>query len=461
MTVDDADSRTRRRRRGATPASPAADHRALGWVDEEGRPVSASQAQPATFELLPPERRRRGIPLAVLGIPALAVLAVVTAYTSAMLLWPLNNVTPSATTTDAAALTGAASAIAWPAEGESAVGITGFAPAASSETPAQMASTTKLVTALVILDQAPLAAGEQGPEYAFTYADRLEYWDYVGQNQSALNVPDDGSLTEYQMLQGMLIASASNYADRLATDAFGSVEEYVTAANAWLAENGLDGITVTDASGYDRGNVATPAAMVALAEKALANPVIAEIVATETAELPGAGEFENTNALLGTDGVVGLKTGSYAGYYNLVAARTVDLGGGPTALFASVAGAPTDGARVDDTEALLDAVAQEASVTSTLPAGTVVAEVTTAWGAKTTLVTDEDAELHLWNGATATAEASFDIEADAAAGADAGTLVLSGPADQVEVPVSVKTAISGPDPWWRLTHPMQLVGGGD
>ena len=423
--------------------------------------MSASQAQPATFELLPPERRRRGIPLAVLGIPVLAVLAVVTAYTSAMLLWPLNNVTPSATTTDAAALTGTPSAIAWPAEGESAVGITGFAPAASSETPAQMASTTKLVTALVILDQAPLAAGEQGPEYAFTYADRLEYWDYVGQNQSALNVPDDGSLTEYQMLQGMLIASASNYADRLATDAFGSVEEYVTAANAWLAENGLDGITVTDASGYDRGNVATPAAMVALAEKALANPVIAEIVATETAELPGAGEFENTNALLGTDGVVGLKTGSYAGYYNLVAARTVDLGGGPTALFASVAGAPTDGARVDDTEALLDAVAQEASVTSTLPAGTVVAEVTTAWGAKTTLVTDEDAELHLWNGATATAEASFDIEADAAAGADAGTLVLSGPADQVEVPVSVKAAISGPDPWWRLTHPMQLVGRGD
>lgn len=423
--------------------------------------MSASQAQPATFELLPPERRRRGIPLAVLGIPALAVLAVVTAYTSAMLLWPLNNVTPSATTTDAAALTGAPSAIAWPAEGESAVGITGFAAAASSETPAQMASTTKLVTALVILDQAPLAVGEQGPEYAFTYADRLEYWDYVGQNQSALNVPDDGSLTQYQMLQGMLIASASNYADRLATDAFGSVEEYVTAANAWLAENGLDGITVTDASGYDRGNVATPAAMVALAEEALANPVIAEIVATETAELPGAGEFENTNALLGTDGVVGLKTGSYAGYYNLVAARTVDLGGGPTALFASVAGAPTDGARVDDTEALLDAVAQEASVTSTLPAGTVVAEVTTAWGAKTTLVTDEDAELHLWNGATATAEASFDIEADAAAGADAGTLVLSGPADQVEVPVIVKTAISGPDPWWRLTHPMQLVGGGD
>lgn len=422
--------------------------------------MSASPPRTAAYDLLPTERRRR-IPLAVFGIPALAVVAVVTAYTTAMLLWPLGNVAPTATTTDAAALTGAPSAVAWPAEGESAVGITGFAPTASSTAPAQMASTAKLVTALVVLDKAPLAAGEQGPAYEFTYADRLEYWQYVGQNQSALNVPDDGSLTEYQMLQGMLIASASNYADRLATEAFGSVDGYVTAANAWLAENDLAGITVTDASGYDRGNVATPAAMIALAEKALANPVIAEIVATESAELPGAGEFENTNALLGTDGVVGLKTGSYAGYYNLVAAKTADLGGGPTALFASVAGATTDGARVDQTEALLDAVAQEATATTTLPAGTVVGEVTTAWGATSTLVTDEDAALHLWNGATATAEASFDIDADADAGADAGTLILSGPADKVEIPVSVQTAISGPDPWWRLTHPMQLVGADD
>ncbi|MEW1835690.1 hypothetical protein [Microbacterium sp. NPDC079995] len=461
MTVDDADPRIRRRRRDAKPASPSADHTALGWVDDEGRPVSAAQPRPASYDLLPPAGRRRGIPLAFFGIPALAVLAVATAYTTAMLLWPLNNVTPAASATDAAALTGAPSAIAWPTDAESAVGVAGFAPAASSTTPAQMASTTKLVTALVILDQAPLAAGEQGPAYEFTYADRQEYWRYVAQNQSALNVPDDGSLTEYQILQGMLIASASNYADRLATDAFGSVQDYVTAANAWLVENELDGITVTDASGYDRGNVATPAAMVALAEKAMANPVIAEIVATESAELPGAGEFENTNALLGTDGVIGLKTGSYAGSYNLVAARSLDLGGGPTTLFASVAEAPTDAARVDETEALLDAVAQEASVTTTLPAGTVVGEVTTAWGATTTVVTDEDAELHLWNGATATAEPAFDIDADAAAGADAGTITLAGPADEVDVPVSVTTALDGPDPWWRLTHPMELVGAGD
>lgn len=413
--------------------------------------------RPAAYDLLPPLRRRRRIRGRVLGIPALAVLAALTAYTIAMLLWPVAGVPTTSTTTEIA-LSGQESAIAWPADVESAVGIDGFSPTASSDEPAQMASTTKLVTALMILDQAPLAVGEQGPDYEFTYDDRLAYWQYVAENQSALNVPDGGTLTQYEMLQGMLIASASNYADRLATDAFGSVGEYASAANAWLAANGLEGITVTDASGFDRGNVATPAAMVALAERALADPVIAEIVATPSAELPGAGAFENTNALLGTDGVVGLKTGSYAGYYNVVAARTVPLGDAATTLYASVAGATTADARFDDAEQLLDALAAEASTPSTLPAGTVVGEVTTPWSASSPLLTDADASLLLWNGAVAEPSASFDVDADAAAGADAGALTLSGPTDEIEVPVSVQTAIPGPDAWWRLTHPIELIG---
>ncbi|CAL4860944.1 D-alanyl-D-alanine carboxypeptidase [Microbacterium sp. MM2322] len=466
MTVDDAATRTRRARRdrASDSADLSAESRvALTWVDDEGRPTTAPPASPGTasFELLPPMRRRRQIRGRVIGIPALAILALVTMYTSAMLLWPLSSTTPTAKTTDTEPLTGAASAIAWPADGEAAVGIDGFASATSSADPAQMASTAKLVTALMILDAAPLAAGEQGPAYEFTFADRQEYWRYVAENQSALNVPDDGSLTEYQMLQGMLIASASNYADRLATDAFGSIDEYATAANAWLAKNGIDGITVTDASGYSRDNVATPAAMIALAEKALENPVIAEIVKTESVELPGAGTFENTNALLGTDGVVGLKTGSYAGYYNLLAARTVDLAGTPTTVFASVAGQPTDSDRADEAERLLGAVAAEAATPSTLAAGTVVGEVTTPWGASSRIVTEKEASLLLWNGASAEPSASFDVDSDATAGTDAGTLTLTGPAAKVEVPLGLEKTLPGPDAWWRLTHPLELVGATD
>lgn len=461
MTVDDAATRTRRPRRTRPSDDPApATRLALAWVDDDGHPTTrvAPATGGAAYDLLPPMRRRRRIRGRVIGIPALAIVALATTYTTAMLLWPLSSTTATATATETAPLAGAPSAISWPAAGEAAVGIDGFPAAVSSNDPAQMASTTKLVTALVILDQKPLASGEQGPAYDFGFADRQEYWRYVAQNQSALNVPDDGSLSEYQMLQGMLMASASNYANRLATDAFGSVADYATAADAWLEKNGLDGITVTDASGYDRGNVATPAAMIALAEKALENPVIAEIVGTKTAELPGAGTFENTNALLGTDGVVGLKTGSYAGYYNLVAAQKIDVGGIPTTIFASVAGQPTNDARAGEAERLLGDLADEAAAPTVLPAGTVVGEARTAWGAKSRIVTEKDASLLLWNGATAKSAASFDVEGDATAGADAGDLTLTGPAAEVEVPLRVEKALPGPDAWWRLTHPLELTG---
>lgn len=433
---------------------------ALGWVDVDG--LTASGTTPtASFDLLPPLRRRRRVRGRVVAVPALAVVALAVAYIAAMLLWPLSSVEPTVTASEDTALRGVASALTWPGEGEAGVGVAGFATAASSDEPAQMASTTKLVTALVLLDRSPLEVGDPGPSYDFDFADRQEYWTYVAQNQSALNVPDGGSLTEYQMLQGMLIASASNYADRLATDAFGSIEEYTAAANAWLADNGIDGMTVADASGFDRDNVATPAAMVALAEKAIANPVIAEIVATASAELPGAGEFENTNELLGTDGVDGLKTGSYLGSYNLVATRGVEAQGTELELVVSVAAQPTDDDRVAEAARLLDAAAAELALPSTLPAGSAVATVTTAWGAATPVVTDDDASLILWNGTTAETDPSVDLGDDRDAGSDAGSLTLTGPAGSVDVPVSLQNALPGPDAWWRLTHPLQLLGVAD
>jgi serine-type D-Ala-D-Ala carboxypeptidase (penicillin-binding protein 5/6) len=338
------------------------------------------------------------------------------------------------------------------------VSVSGFRTAASASEPVQLASLTKLVTALVVLDQAPLEPGEQGPSYDFEFADQSEYWSYIQGNQSALNVPDGGSLTQYEMLQGILIASASNYADRLATEVFGSVEQYTDAANAWLAEHDLSAITVTDASGFDRDNLATPASILALTKQAMANPVIAEIVATPSAELPGAGEFDNTNALLGTDGVIGVKTGSYGEYYNLIAARTATVGDRDVTLYASVTGQPTDELRVEEAADLLDQVAADAATPSTLEAGTIVANVTTVWGASGSIVTADDASLPLWNAAAAQTDVATDVTDERDAGDGAGTLTLTGPTGSVEVDLVFESAVPGPDMWWRLTHPLELLG---
>ena len=90
---------------------------------------------------------------------------------------------------------------------------------ASTQRPAPIASITKLVTALLVLDELPLAVGEQGPEYRFTCAGPRRVLGSISRaGESALDVPVGGTLTEYQMLEGMLIGSANNYADRLAGD---------------------------------------------------------------------------------------------------------------------------------------------------------------------------------------------------------------------------------------------------
>ncbi|MFX6023485.1 hypothetical protein ABTF26_20840, partial [Acinetobacter baumannii] len=80
--------------------------------------------------------------------------------------------------------------------------------------------------------------------------------------ESSLDVPVDGSLTELQMLQGMLIASANNYAQRLASDLWPSNSDVVAAATAYLADRGISGITIVNPTGIEAGNTATPAALI-------------------------------------------------------------------------------------------------------------------------------------------------------------------------------------------------------
>ena len=122
-----------------------------------------------------------------------------------------------------------------------------------------------------------------------------------------------GSLTQYQMLQGMLIGSAGNYTDRLVSTIWPNDRVFAAAAKTWLAKHNLAGITVVEPTGIDPANTADPASLIALARVALAEPVIAEIVRTPSVTLPGAGAVVNTNDLLTDPAVIGLKTGSLRG----------------------------------------------------------------------------------------------------------------------------------------------------
>ncbi|PYD02435.1 D-alanyl-D-alanine carboxypeptidase [Microbacterium esteraromaticum] len=402
---------------------------------------------------LTPEWRRPRV-LLPLGI----VAALCGAYISTTLLWPLHEVAPTAQATTVTIAPAPPASVAWPAKGSAAVGIQGLTPVASTTAADEIASISKVVSVMMVLDELPLEIGEQGPSFSFTYADSREYWRYRSSNQSSLDVPVGGSLTEYQMLQGIMLGSANNYIDRLSDELWGSDRAFAEAAAQWLSDRGIEGVSLVSPSGFSRDNVASPAALIQIAELAMANPVFAEIVATRTAEIPGVGTVTNTNQMLDDPGVVGVKTGTLS-HWNLLTAKDVPVGDSTVRLFAAVLGQDDNKQRLAVTRQLLagvekDLVEQPPSVA----AGAVVGHVSTEWGERIDIVTDADTRVLLWNGAEATSSTAFSLGDRTEAGAKVGTLTAEGPLGTAQTSVSLAEEIPPPSPWWRLTHPLELFG---
>lgn len=444
-------------------AAPASAPQAFAWLDASTvlartyapkAMESATAAQPVVPDLIGPLPRRSAFRPSV-SVPILLVLLVAAAYTVTSLVWPLNAVPPVIEAGQVTTTPAPPASPAWPATGSAAVGVEGIgATAASTDKTAQIASITKVVTALLVLDEMPLAVGEQGPKYFFSSSD---YARYVANGESALKVPVGGSLTQYQLLEGMLIGSANNYADRLASELWPTDAVYAAAANQWLSDNGLEGITVVNPSGFSKGNKATPAALLALADKALQNPVIAEIVAKKSVKLPGAGTVKNTNALLADPGVVGIKTGTLSTYSSLTA-KDITIGDTTVRTYASVLGQKNNAARVAAARALYAQLETELQPTTAVPAGTHAGGVTTAWGEKVDVVTASDAQVVLWNGASAAATVNVDLGDKSEKGDIVGSLVVTGPLNSQTVELALAEDVEGPSPWWRLTHPLELFG---
>ncbi len=201
----------------------------------------------------------------------------------------------------------------WPGFGRGAIGATGFDGVLSSsgdQSAFPIASITKVVTAMVVLDAHPLAEGEDGPEIEFTSADVEILDEVLAQDGSWQAVEPGVVMSQREVMETMLIPSANNYAESLAVWAYGSVDAYLAAARAWLDANGLTDTTVVDTNGLDAADTSTPANLVALGQLALAQPAVAAIVAKQSAEEPYVGEIENTNGLLGVSGIDGIKTGT-------------------------------------------------------------------------------------------------------------------------------------------------------
>lgn len=381
---------------------------------------------------------------------------------------PLTMLAPSPATepTLAAAATQDSTAVTqlnWPNYGEGAIGMVGRAGllARHGDTGQHpIASITKLVTALVVLSAKPLKAGDEGPTLTMTSRDAGYYGRYLALNGDVLPVRVGQKLTEHQVLQLMLIHSANNYATTFAVWGFGSESAYVTAAKAWLSQQGLTGVTITDPTGIQPSDTADTADLVRLGELAMANPVLAAIVGSSDATVPGIGEVASTNELLGTDGIDGIKTGTLdqAGACLLFTLEW-NLDGQQVRLVGVMLGGP--GPKHDRLDAdiltLLSSVKQNLHPVDLAIQGHVVAQYATAWGQRVPAVTAKAASTVLWGDERATEKASVRQVLPSKAGTAVGTLAFSTPGGEVSVPVVLAAAITDPGPIWKFGHPLNLL----
>jgi len=349
----------------------------------------------------------------------------------------------------------------WPTYGSAAVGLVGgdILDTNGPQKSVPIASTAKVLTALSVLAKKPLTPGQPGPTITLTDADVAIYNQYVANEGSVVAVNNGEQITEYQMLEALMLPSANNFADSLAIWAFGSLKDYRSFATTYARQLGLTDTNVgSDASGLAPDSTSTAHDLVLLGKAAMQNPVLASIVGlSSTTDIPGAGTVKNVNILLGTNRIVGIKTGNtdQAGGVFLSASTTI-VDTKPVTIVTAVLGAPTLGRALNDSVPLIRSAQTNFSANTLIKANNVVGRYRLPWGGSLSAVTKTATTVTAWNGSTIPVAIQLQpIAATSPVGQVVGTVTAQKSLFSGAVSGSVILADAPPAPsvWWRLTHP--------
>ncbi|HXR43931.1 MAG TPA: D-alanyl-D-alanine carboxypeptidase, partial [Pseudolysinimonas sp.] len=358
-------------------------------------------------------RRRRG---RIIGIVvAVVILALAGGYIAYTQTAPVG--TAVAASTPPAVAVPAPAAIPMSPEGESAVSVSGADEylgaaadgiwhASGPDAAVPMASISKLITAMVILDAKPLSnADDAGPTIAFDKADHDLYDKYYVLNATIAPMPTGSTMSEHDAIAAMLVVSACNYAEAVSNWAFGSQGAFLSATRKWLAAHGMSHTTMVEPTGLDARNTSTPSDLIALGKLAMANPAVAQIVGQRVLTGPNVQGMASTNDLLGTDGITGIKTGTLAQGSDLLFSATLDVGA-PKPL--SVIGVVLGGSSHDSVDGhVISLLASIKAGFHSVPLGTAgqtVGTYSTPWGESAQMVLDHDASVLTWSDTPVTAK---------------------------------------------------------
>lgn len=346
----------------------------------------------------------------------------------------------------------------WPGRGSAAVSVQslGFVGSSGNEQAIAAASVTKVMTALLILEDKPLQTNQDGPTITITDADVQSYETDLAGNQSVAAVSAGEQLTELQALQGMLIPSANNLAETLARWDAGSVSAFVARMNARAGALKMTHTSFADVSGASPGSVSTPSDLVSLGMAAMKQEVFAQIVGMGQADLPVAGMVYNVNAALGQSGITGIKTGSGLGSgANFLFAATVTVDGRQITVYGCVMGQATLAVAFSAAKTLIASMAVSLHVRRAIARNQTIATYVAPWGAQSDLVSTVDVDLVEWPGMVLRQRLDarpLVIDQPLAAGTKEGTEHVVLGDYNLDVPLVTADPMYPPGRLWRLTR---------
>lgn len=380
-------------------------------------------------------------------------------YAGWCLFKPLPDLQPQKTSTTITAKA-PTSALNWPAS-QAAVAVlnTDIFETNGTQKPVPTASTAKIITALVVLAKKPLQLNQPGSIITLSDRDVAIYKDYVTRDGSVVPVLTGEQISQYQALQTVMLPSANNMADSLAIWAYGSLQEYGVAANAYLKAHDIHNTNVgSDASGLAANSTTTANDMTKLGILAMQNPVLAQIVGQSTATgIPVAGTIKNVNDLIGINGIVGIKTGNSdeaGGAY--VAASTTKIQGKNQTIVTAVVESTSLFTAMKQSLPLIKSAQSNFSQVKLVNKDQVVGKYSLPWGGSVEVITKDHLIAIAWNDTTIKAVATLDdIPASSQQGSSAGKITLkkSQLNDRETVNVVLKSTPAKPSTWWRLSHP--------
>lgn len=169
----------------------------------------------------------------------------------------------------------------------------------------RIASTTKLMTALVVLERARLWERVTVEEQHMTEG-------------SSMHLQPGETLTVEELLYGLLLCSGNDAAAALA-DYCGGTADFVRRMNELARQIGMSGSSFANPSGLDQeGHYATARDMALLGAYAAGNHTLRRLCSTRSVHIGGRSMHNHNRLLDMVPGCIGLKTG-----YTRAAGRTL------------------------------------------------------------------------------------------------------------------------------------------